>query len=467
METYIKPKTGRNTKAGDRYFVLQKTIEPVFRELLKKDLDEWQPEWKKPEPPQENQNSEKQQKKEETEGEENRPSQDQPAENKPEPTPFEKEIHEWDENNMDQLPPEAPDEVAKKINEAATERKKEEEIRKEAEERRRKEGQKSAEEKAQETARKQDEQWAEKNETRGRSKQELLHELERFRAIEKDIAPYLGELSQLWRKIVFGKSRQSVSRVVGHFKTGEELDVEQVVSEWPNIVQGKHDMVRPFKRKETAEIVTNTPELIRVRLLADMSFSMKEMDKLITLQRTIALLLSSIEEFNTYLNATRSETKTKLRAETEVIRFSSSAQKIKSFNDRNGAEAVTVFSRLGVPDGLTFDSGALQHVLESISPEDEELMRQGKILDILIEVTDGGSTDKESARLATEDLLKKRVVVRAFQIGKTSPAEKDAFNYVWNKDMSRPHGEIVGSNIAALVPAVTKALKEYLGNVQI
>ena len=47
INSFIKPRTGRDTKAGQRYFVIKQIIEPIFLELLSKDLDEWDP--KKPE----------------------------------------------------------------------------------------------------------------------------------------------------------------------------------------------------------------------------------------------------------------------------------------------------------------------------------------------------------------------------------------------------------------------------------
>src|SRR6185369_6695989 len=46
VDSLLKPRGGRNTRQGQRAFILKNTIEPLFDELLQKDLDEWDP--KKP-----------------------------------------------------------------------------------------------------------------------------------------------------------------------------------------------------------------------------------------------------------------------------------------------------------------------------------------------------------------------------------------------------------------------------------
>ena len=469
IEAYVKPKTGRDTKAGERYFVIQKTLEPIFKELLMKDLEEWKPEYKAP---QKNQEKNPENTKDESSNPSETPNEGEPqdepsSEESQEKTPFEDEIKEWDEKNMDQMPPDAMEEIREKFEEIEQQKKEDEAKEAKQPKQPKEEKEKSPHEKAKETQQHQDTAWAEKNASRSHSKEELLKSLNEFRDIESEIAPYLNELSELWRGIVFGSSRSSSRMLGGSYQTGVELDVQKAVDEWGTIKEGKMDSARIFKREESTEVVTNTPDLIRVRLLGDMSGSMENDtgEKLRTLRQVTALILSSLDEFNTYLNSTRSETKSKLRAETEVRIFGDAEQKIKSFDDGENIETVSVFSHLNETIGSTYDNQALGAVVESITPEDSELMHRGKILDIVFEITDGGSDAPESARDAIHSLVDKGAVVRAFQIGKTSEYEKKLFNIVWNQGGEK-YGEIV-TDISKLVPAITQALKKYLGGVEI
>src|ERR1700690_1858864 len=43
IEHFIKPRGNRDTRARGRFFVRGKTLEPIWRELLATDLDEWDP----------------------------------------------------------------------------------------------------------------------------------------------------------------------------------------------------------------------------------------------------------------------------------------------------------------------------------------------------------------------------------------------------------------------------------------
>jgi hypothetical protein len=512
IATFIKPRTGRDTKAGERYAILRRTLEPIFKELLAKDIADWKPEWKPPEEqPQsgqsggessESKDSQGQQeqeninqapnetdkpqeskdlKKPDDHGEKEKGKPQEPQESKeqqgdasegelPPATPFEKEIKDWKENTIDQLPPEAMKEIFKKFEEVKE--KKEQEAKKaeaskhEEEEKTKAQDEETPEEKAASVQRKQDEQWAEKNASREYSKEQLLENLERFRRVQEEIAPYLDELSALWRHIIFGTSREIVRGMEGHFKTGDELDVQKTIENWGNIQEGKFEQAKIFRKIEDKEVVTQKPELIRIRIAGDMSGSMDE-EKLKILQQAMTLIFASLDEFQTYLNATRADTKSKLEVETEGWVFNNSAEKIKSLDDKENLEMVSIFNHIQDSGGGTYDNTVLSDILDSLSQDDEEKIKSGKIMDIVFEITDGGSSDPDSAKEAVDKLIDKKVITRAFQIGRVSIGEQHTFDAVWNQGRDKSRGECVGVNIPALIPAITKALKEYLGDVSI
>jgi hypothetical protein len=437
VENFIKPKGKRDTKAGQRYFILQKTLEPIFEKLLAKDLEEWKPE--KP----------KQQKGGEGKGEE------EPQEGSA--NPFNQDYQEYEENNPDQI---APEDIKDWMDKNEEDKKKEEEQKAKEKE----EESKSAKEKAEESQEKMDKEWREKH--------NISHEtLRQYRKIEQEVAPYLEDLSKLWQRIIFGSSKKIERGMEGYFKAGTELDIPKVIEEFPKIQKGKLEETRIFKKMTQKEILIRKPELIRLRLVGDMSGSMDN-SKRHTLQQCFVLLLSSLREFNTYLNLTRSQTKTKLEADSEAWIFGDSAQKVKRLRSESGyddeqVETIKIFEKLQNTIGGTHDNKALKAIFKSLTPEDKEKIGQEKIMEMVFEITDGGSSAPDAAKSAVDKLTESGVIARAFQIGSVDEDEKKTFNNVWNKNREEKLGEIVGEKIENLLPAITELLKKHLGNVRL
>lgn len=441
VENFIKPKKGRETKSSQRNFVLKNTLEPIFEKLLAKDLEEWNPE-----KPQEREREQK-------EGE----SQVGDA------NPFDQDYKEYDQNNPDQISEQDIKDWAKKNQKD----KKKEEDREEQE---KKEESKTAGEKAKESQESMDKNWCEKNDVD-------LQTLRNYHEVEAEVEPYLEELSLLWQKIIYGSSRKIERGMEGYFKDGSELDIQKAIEEWPRIEKGEFEEIRVFKKAVSKEMLVKKPELIRVRVSGDMSGSMDE-EKRHILQQCFVLLLSSIKEFNTHLNFTRSQTKSKLEADSEAWIFGDEAQIVKKLRSESGIgeeqiEIIKVFESLQNTIGKTCDNKPLEAIENSLSEEDKEKIKQGKIMEIVFEITDGGSTDEKGnhnsamAKKAVDNLYENGIIVRAFQIGKTNQEEQNIFNEVWNEDREEGLGKIVGEKIENLLPALTKLLGKYLENVRL
>ncbi len=429
VESFIKPKADHDTKPGQRYFVLQNTLEPIFEELLMKDLAEWEPE--KPEP---------QKGKGEGEGE-----------------PFDQDYQEYKQNNPDQINGQDIKDWMDKNKEDKDKEEKQKTKEKEEES-------KSAEEKAEEAQEKMDKEWCRKHNVNSEV-------LQQYRRLEAEVAPYLEDLSRLWQRIIFGSTRKIERGMEGYYKTGTELDIGKVIEEWPKIEKGKFEETKVMKKMTQREVLITRPELIRVRLVGDMSGSM-DSEKRHILQQCFVLLLSSLREFNTYLNLTRSETKSKLEVDTEAWVFGDDAKKVKRLRSESGmddeqTETIKIFEELQNTIGITNDNVALEEIFNSLTPEDKEKIGQEKIMEIVFEITDGGSSALQKARGAIDKLVENGVISRAFQIGAVSDDDKKTFNDVWNKNREEKLGEIVGEKITNLLPAITELLKRYLGNVRL
>jgi len=437
VQIFIKPRKNSDTLASQRYFALKKTLEPIFQQLLQKDLKKWDPQ--KPEK-QEQKNGEGEN--EEGEGSGN---------------PFEQDYTEYEENNPDQISEYDMKEWKEKKNADDAEKNEKEAQIKASEE-------KSSEEKARESQDDMDKAFCAQNNLE-------YSTLQQFRKIESEVEPYLQDLSRLWQKIIFGSSKKIERGIESNFKTGTELDINQVVQQWPKIAQQKFDDVRVMKRTVSREVLVQRPELIRVRLVGDMSGSMNS-EKRHILQQCFVLLLSSLREFNTHLNLTRSQTKSKLEVDTEAWIFGDEAQKVKKLRSETGEqseqlEIIKIFEKLNSTIGMTYDNKALEKIQESLSQEDLEKISQKKTLEIVLEMTDGGSSNEGEAKRLVDVLANSGIILRAFQIGKTDEDDKKTFNNVWNSSKQEKRGEIVGEEIANLLPAVASALKKYLGNVQL
>jgi len=448
VENFIKPRKNRDTLARQRHFVLQKTLEPIFAELLMKDLAEWDPQ--KPQKP---------------DGKSQKGKGEGGSGN-----PFEENYEDYDKNNPDQISEgdirgwmdknnkDKENAEAGKIQAQTSENK-------------------TAEERAAEAQAGLDKNWCERNGINPAT-------FRNFKKIEAKVEPYLQDLSRLWQKIIFGSSRKIERKIEGHFKTGAEMDVQKVIEEWPKIQQQKFDDVRVMKRMVSKEILIQKPELIRVRLVGDMSGSMDAKKKHI-LQQCFALIFSSLREFNTHLNRTRSQTKTKLKVDTEGWVFGSEALQVKKLRsesrlDDEQVEIIKMFEKLEDTLGYTCDYKVLNAIDSSISQTDMKKIDEGKIMEIVFEITDGGSTvlierngQREMVSTSTETrksvdkLLNEKIIARGFQIGETSAEEKRIFNEVWNDGRAEAHGEIVGEEIANLIPAVAAALKKHLSGVKL
>lgn len=442
VDNFIKPRSGRDTKAGQRYFVIKQVIEPIYLELLNKDLEEWDPQ-----KPKQNEGE-----RGEEEGEEKGEKSQSSA------NPFSQPYKDYKRNNPDRL---KPSQMRKWSD------KKKDDDKKEAERvaQDKQNDKKTSDQLAEEAQEAMDQNWAEKN--------NIPYELvQKFKKIEQEIAPHLQNLSELWQRIIFGSTKKIERGMAGYFNTGTEMSIPKIIDEWPQIEKGQLEEARVMEKMEMKEVLVRKPDLIRVRLVGDMSGSMNEAKRHV-LEQCIVLLLSSLKEFNTYLNLTRSRTKSKLEVDTEVWVFGDEASRAKRLRASQGhdmdddlIENIKIFHHLQNTIGNTYDNKALDEIIKSLEP-DKEKIEQDKIMEIVFEITDGGSSAPDAAKSAIDSLVNINVIARAFQIGAVSDEEKKTFNKVWNEGREEKLGEIVGEKIENLIPAIAELLKKYLGQVRL
>ena len=437
VDNFLKPKKYRDTKASSRYVVLQNTLEPLFLELLKKDLEDWDPELP-PQPEQSDQSGESSESGQSTD-------------------PFGADYDDFEKNNPDQLDQNEIDNWLDKQEEKQAEAEAEKSAQTAID-------QQSPEEKSAQAQESMDKAWCQKQGID-------FATLQKFRQIEASVEPYLQALSQLWQRIIFGSSKDIERSLEGYFKTGSELDIQEAINQWPQISKGNIEEARVMKRDMSNETLVRQPELIRVRLVGDMSGSMDQAKKQV-LQQCFVLILRSLQEFQTMLNISRVKNKSRLQVDSEAWIFGTGAEKIKSLRGQNNpsdeqADIIKIFEKLQKTIGSTRDNRPLENISQSLTPQDLEKIDQKKIMEIVLEITDGGSDDPNATRQAVDNLLSQNVIARSFQIGEVDESDKLKFQQVWNKNREQILGEVVGTEIKNLLPAISKVLAEYLAKVRL
>lgn len=312
-----------------------------------------------------------------------------------------------------------------------------------------------------------DHDWASVHKLEGR---DILHELQSLRQVEESIIPYLDSLTELWQNIIAGNSSAIDYAKDSSHASGTELNIGSVIDSM-GAIYARQSAPRIYDKITTKETMVQKPEVIRIRLVVDKSGSMRDDLKQKVLAQTLVLILRSLQQFNEMLNLTRGSTGSKLKVETQVLGFSSGFSVIKKFESETSEDDPTLdilnTLKLSVYEsGYTHDYLALNHVINTQDDVSVQRIRQGKVLDLLFEITDGGSSNEESSKEAVSKLDEAGIYANAFQIGKVDESERRAFNNVWNAEGNKK-GLVVGGEIERLLPAITEALKKYLSGVSI
>lgn len=282
------------------------------------------------------------------------------------------------------------------------------------------------------------------------------------------------EMRNFWKNLI-GKSIEYESRRVDQQRRGK-LNINDFIDNYAQITEsqkrGDNREMNIYSRSELEAIPVEKPEKIEISLVVDGSGSM-EGDKIKVARATAELLMLSIKDFNDYLNQTRRQTKSKLRADTEVFVFGSDFEKVKSFSEGKNvnieeADIIKSISKINNEYGFTADYNPLNYISATINKDQRHKISQQKLKKIVFHITDGGSDDPQEAQLAVSRLIDEGVLTFAFQIGEVNSCERAEFEYVWN---SQPNGlkmgMYIGENIASLPLELSKKLTEALKGIRL
>lgn len=285
-----------------------------------------------------------------------------------------------------------------------------------------------------------------------------------FQRIYKIALPHAQELIELFERLKTKEISIEVQKD-GFYRTGTSLDVPQAILRFGDI-QEDPSQVEVMNRRRNIEHEVVRPVQLRIRLLPDLSGSMGvciEQLRVAVIAVGIAMSTMNIE------CRSRGED---FRCTLDVIGFNGSpipiAHKLKEIHL---PEIMRIYQRLSASGG-TSDHHALELVKSTISPEDREKILRGEIVDILIEITDGETTQPEVSRSLVQQLSQIGVRMSAIRFGSDDlpsllygsyrrralidPIDTETFTEIWGD-----RGRIIGS-VSELSPALFSLLKDSI-----
>lgn len=276
------------------------------------------------------------------------------------------------------------------------------------------------------------------------------------------------KMRRFWQ-LLLGKAIQEVNvkqsqRLRGH------LNVGSVIRDYPNFVEAQKDgsfrKLRLYEQYILTPQMKELPDRIEVSVLMDNSGSMDE-NKIEAARKALVVALLSLDDFNDALAAQRAHSPSKLQIDTEVYFFGKDHYKVKSFrrpgsSARELSEKIKSVALLRGNGGSTDDAGVLNEVADGIDEQQVRLMKKGKLIKLIFEITDGCSNTPGSAHKAAARLLDKGCLVYAFQIGKNSSADIRDFDQIWNDDFDVPHGLGIGEEVEKLPELLLSALRDNM-----
>ena len=282
------------------------------------------------------------------------------------------------------------------------------------------------------------------------------------------------EMRNFWKNLI-GKSIEYESHRIDQQRRGK-LNVNDFIDNYAQITEsqkrGDNREMNIYSRNELEAIPVEKPEKIEISLVVDGSGSMGG-DKIKVARETAELLMLSIKDFNDYLNQTRRQTKSKLRADTEVFVFGSDFAKVKSFSEGKNvnieeADIIKSISKINNEYGGTADYNPLNYISATVNKDQRYKISQQKLKKIVFHITDGGSNNTQEAQLAVSRLIDEGVLSFAFQIGDVDSRERAEFEYVWNSQPNIPNmGMYIGSDISSLPLELSKKLTEALKGIRL
>lgn len=295
-----------------------------------------------------------------------------------------------------------------------------------------------------------------------------------YRVFERSISAYKEDLAAVFSEIMKTIAESVKKHWIGGFRSGR-FDVNSFIKKYaPELAAGQYhaipfEQLDTYSQREFERRLIFFPNRIRVRLALDGSQSM-EKDRLHALKQLVVLFIEGLATFEAELNL-RFRFQRPIMIDTEVCMFGSPGKSkvIKKFAAEKGTPEEEIADRFRSLEGIsnfygdTCDAEPLWKIAQTINEELSNALKSGRAKEFVFEITDGGTNKKsafakkndspaQDSRNAIHALEQAGVIARGFQIGVPSQEEVNIFDSIWGTDGAHiPHPSDLAHIVAGML----------------
>lgn len=278
------------------------------------------------------------------------------------------------------------------------------------------------------------------------------------------------EMTLFWEKLI-GQAKKEVSTKVNQQLKGK-LDINSVIRQYVSLSEaekiGNYKNLALFNRHILVTQSNILPENIEIIFLVDNSGSMNEV-KIDAARKALAATLLSLEDFSHLLKQESITGNQAINLTSATYFFGSHYYQVKNSHTHEKteieSELIKSISHLNGQEGNTDDASCLKEILELLTSKDEQLLKSGKKIQMIFEITDGAASFPGATKEVIGKLIDKNIILFAFQIGKNSQSTIKKFDYVWNEWIDYERGIKLGEDIDKLTVELLNLVGQQMENI--
>jgi hypothetical protein len=265
-----------------------------------------------------------------------------------------------------------------------------------------------------------------------------------YRYILSKIPPEVKEkLADVFETFMKTIQEQIKSFYLKNFKSGR-LNIDSFIEKYAGYINDPELVgeipwqdLDIYNQKELLSRLALQPSEIYFHLVLDGSGSMNP-DRINAVRSLAVLFLESLGTFESRVN-TRFRLKKPFMVNTEISLFSNKVDILKSFNSGSNPNS-ELGSRFLAVEGIknkggnTYDDSPLLKIKENLSDKRKEEISLKKVMEMVVLITDGGSSNEVKTKEVVKGLKKQGLITKGLQIGDPNSTEKDIFNGIWGSD---------------------------------
>jgi hypothetical protein len=269
------------------------------------------------------------------------------------------------------------------------------------------------------------------------------------------LEPVISQLAELWMSIPQIAETQ-IQKYEGSYRTGVRPSIPRILANFVQLDAGLTDLALMEKVITEYKQVT-MPKRIRVRLVVDASDSMKGyMNKVADF--AVALQTSFISA-----NAQASIRDLDFKCEIQCVTYHASAtERLKLTSNFDLTTVLDCYGKFFEYGDATSDHKALRLIRRGLNPVDQDDRTKGKVLDLVLLITDGVTSKPKSTKLQIKALEDQGLIVRTVAIGGVN---QELINNIWNSD-GLTRAKII-DQVRNLYPALCDLLKDEFEGLKI